>query len=257
MQKCRPMAESHRRGIPQSAVDQTTDSGMEIVSLRMQGADQLDPVRFQFIEALARRVRQQQQDVQRILDGRLREALAAYRENLEQTQNDARETIARTREQNAAAADDLQRLFSAGDFTGVRRFVARLEKNEAQVSLADLTRHIAQNSPEDMLGGPAEDIGSRCELKTMRCFRNTWSKLSVDRQVAQAIEHAPENAGPLNSHMLVLRSLALMRDISPDYLNRFVSYVDTLLWLDQADRKNRPLVKKPVTTKTPSNSGTA
>jgi hypothetical protein len=75
-------------------------------------------------------------------------------------------------------------------------------------------------------------------------FRNTWSKLSVDRHVTQAIEQAPENAGPLNSHRLVLRSLALMRDISPDYLNRFVSYVDTLLWLDQADGKHRPMVKR-------------
>jgi hypothetical protein len=84
------------------------------------------------------------------------------------------------------------------------------------------------------------DIGARAELKSMRYFRNTWSRLSVDRQVTQAIEQGPENAGPLNSHLLVLRSLALMRDISPDYLNRFVSYVDTLLWLDQADRKNRP-----------------
>ena len=32
--------------------------------------------------------------------------------------------------------------------------------------------------------------------------------------------------------MLVLRSLSLMRDLSPDYLNRFVGYVDTLLFLD-------------------------
>jgi hypothetical protein len=34
--------------------------------------------------------------------------------------------------------------------------------------------------------------------------------------------------------MLVLRSLGLMRDISPDYLNRFMGYVDTLLCLDEA-----------------------
>jgi hypothetical protein len=50
--------------------------------------------------------------------------------------------------------------------------------------------------------------------------------------VAQALDQAPKNAGPINSHMLVLRSLALMRDIAPDYLNRFMSYVDTLLCLD-------------------------
>jgi hypothetical protein len=35
------------------------------------------------------------------------------------------------------------------------------------------------------------------------------------------------NAGPINSHMLVLRSLAMMQAISPDYLSRMISYVDT------------------------------
>ncbi|MBK7954209.1 MAG: DUF2894 domain-containing protein [Candidatus Accumulibacter sp.] len=244
------MTESDRGEISQSQVDPASDPGREIARLRMQGADRLDPVRFHFIEALARRVRQHQGDVKRILNGKLTEALTAYRERLEQTQEAARETIARTTEQYLDVADDLQRLFVAGDFSGVERFVAKLEKNERHSSLADLTRYIAQHSPEDVDGGLAGDIGSHSELKSMRYFRNTWAKLSVDRRVAQAIEQGPKNAGPLNSHRLVLRSFALMRDISPDYLNRFVSYVDTLLWLDQADRKNRPMVKKPLTTKT-------
>jgi hypothetical protein len=87
------------------------------------------------------------------------------------------------------------------------------------------------------------------ELKAIRQFRNTWSKLSVDKQVAQALDQAPKNAGPINSHMLVLRSLALMRDTSPDYLNRFMSYVDTLLCLDQGDAKSKPVPKKPATGK--------
>jgi hypothetical protein len=245
------MAESHRSGLPQPPVDQVVDRGLEIASLRMTGADRLDPVRFHFIEALARRVREHQGNVQRILDGKLIEALAAYRERLERTRDDARDTIARMTEQHRDAADDLQRLFVAGDFSGVSQFAARLEKNDRHVSLADLTSYIAQHSPEELDVAPARDIGSRAELKTIRHFRNNWSKLSVARHVTQAIEQAPDHAGPLNSHMLVLRSLALMRDISPDYLNRFVSYVDTLLWLDQADGKNRPMVKrKPLQTKT-------
>jgi hypothetical protein len=89
----------------------------------------------------------------------------------------------------------------------------------------------------------------------MRYFRNTWAKLSVDRRVSASNRaRSKDHAGPLNSHLLVLRSFALMRNISPDYLNRFVSYVDTLLWLDQADRnKQAHGVKKPLTTKTTRN----
>jgi hypothetical protein len=29
-----------------------------------------------------------------------------------------------------------------------------------------------------------------------------------------------------------------MRELSPQYLNRFVAYIDTLLWLEQVDEKN-------------------
>jgi hypothetical protein len=49
--------------------------------------------------------------------------------------------------------------------------------------------------------------------------------------------------------MLVLRSLGLMRDLSPDYLNRFMGYVDTLLFLEDSGqnkavaRKNAPQKK--------------
>ena len=65
----------------------------------------------------------------------------------------------------------------------------------------------------------------------------------VEQQLAEALAQAPENAGPLNSHLLALQSLKLMRDVSPGYLKRFVSYVDALLWLDQADNAGKPAPK--------------
>ncbi|HDV6357027.1 TPA: DUF2894 domain-containing protein, partial [Burkholderia cenocepacia] len=37
---------------------------------------------------------------------------------------------------------------------------------------------------------------------------------------------------PLNSNSLVHRSLATMRELSPDYLQQFLSYVDALAWLE-------------------------
>jgi hypothetical protein len=227
------------------------DPGVELASMRTNGADRFDPVRFHFIEVMARRGLEQQGAVRRILNDRLAEALADYRARFEQAQHEARATLARVAGQCPAAADDLQRLFAAGDFSGMRRFVASLEKKEQQASLAGLTRYITQLSPEGVDAGPVGDgdFAARSELKTVRNSRNTWSKLSVVKQVAQAIEQAPKNAGPLNSHMLVLRSFELMRDISPDYLNRFVSYIDTLLWLDQADSKSKPTPKKPLTAK--------
>jgi hypothetical protein len=74
-------------------------------------------------------------------------------------------------------------------------------------------------------------------MKSLRRFRQTWAQLATDQQVSQALASGPDNAGPLNSHRLVIRTLALLRDLSPDYLRRFVSQVDVLLWLDQANQQ--------------------
>jgi hypothetical protein len=73
------------------------------------------------------------------------------------------------------------------------------------------------------------------ELKSVAYFRNTWSRLSTEQQLTQTLAQAPANAGPMNSQHLVLRSLETMRDISPDYLQNFMSYIDALIWLDHAD----------------------
>jgi hypothetical protein len=94
-----------------------------------------------------------------------------------------------------------------------------------------------------------EPAAPTLELKTVRESRATWARLSVDKQLALAMKQAPQNAGPINSHMLVLRSLAMMQAISPDYLSRMVSYVDTLLALDPGEmaapvkRKKAPASK--------------
>ena len=137
------------------------------------------------------------------------------------------------------AADALRQHCAAGDFRGLRRLLARLEGRRDGGFLADLLAGIAKHSADSASVGavPAAraPVARRVELKSLKYFRRTWSKLSVDRQLSEAFAQAPDNAGPLNSHFLVLRALGLMRDISPEYVGEFVPYVDALLWLDQAD----------------------
>jgi len=55
----------------------------------------------------------------------------------------------------------------------------------------------------------------------------------------RAVEEILEDSGPLNSQRLAVRSLAAMRDLSPHYLSRFVTYMETLFWLEQADKEKR------------------
>lgn len=238
------MNESDHREIADAPLDSSPDFNALIASLRTAGADRFDPVRLHYIEVLAKRATAHQGSVKRMLDARLAQALAAFQERFKLAQCDARETVARSVRQYPHAANDLQRLFAAGDFKGLRRLIATLKTREQCASLGALVRRLEQHSQENADARLEGNAGSRSELKTIRSFRNTWSKLSVDRQVAQALEQAPKNAGPINSHMLVLRSLELMRDISSDYLNRFMSYADTLLCLDQCEKEKPGNPKK-------------
>jgi hypothetical protein len=223
------MNESAHREIVDAPPDSSPDFNALIASLRITGADRFDPVRLRYIEVLAERAIACEGSVKRMLDAKLAQALATFKERLDLAQRDAKELVALSAQQYPHAADDLQGFFDAGDFKGLRRFIATLKADEQCASLGSLVRRLEQDSPE--ITAP------RFELKTIRNFRSTWSKMSVDIQVAQALEQAPKNAGPINSHMLVLRSLALMREISPDYLNRFMSYADTLLCLDQIGKE--------------------
>ena len=83
------------------------------------------------------------------------------------------------------------------------------------------------------------------ELASTRRFRETWSRIAAEDLVSDAIAQGPANAGPLNPHRLVLRSLALLRNLSPDYLRRFVSHVETLQWLEQVGASMAPAKPKP------------
>lgn len=99
--------------------------------------------------------------------------------------------------------------------------------DEASNPLADLLAHITQHANEQP---------QATELRSIARFQDTWARLSTEQQLTQTLAQAPENAGPMNSQHLVLRSLQRMHDVAPDYLQSFMSYIDTLIWLESATR---------------------
>ena len=216
----------------------------QITALRQLGADRFDPVRFHYLEALAQRAAAHQGRVKRILDTRLASAMAALQQDFEQRILQAKKAIDELSPAHPDAATALKLQLASGDIAGVMRSVAIQARPAQAASLRDLVRELAQQPSENADAGLNAYLPWRPELKTVRHFRNTWSKLSVDRQVTKALGQAPKNAGPVNSHMLVLRSLAMMREISPDYLNRFMTYADTLLCLEQGDKAQQASTKK-------------
>ncbi|WP_088507282.1 DUF2894 domain-containing protein [Burkholderia ubonensis] len=159
---------------------------------RASGADRLDPVRFHRIDALERRAAGHDGDARRLLDARLDALLAGYADDVERA-GDANEP------------DDLA------------------QARPASGALAGLVTHIARDAQADRAG---------IDPALIEYFRETWSKVRTEKQYRQALDQVPRNAGPLNSSSLVHRSLSLMRDLSPGYLQQFLSYVDALAWLE-------------------------
>jgi hypothetical protein len=226
--------------VPDFGPNQSILLHQEIDSLRLLGASRFDPVRFFYIDAMARRAGSHQNDVQHILGEKLRRVLHDLKNRFETAQRESKASIASVAITRPHAVADLQELHDAGDFKGVTRRLVTLQSHISHGALTDLARDLEQNLPQIAESELAGQRIQRRELKSAQYFRNTWSKLSAERQLAHALDQAPKNAGPINSHRVVLESLALMRAISPDYLNRFVCYTDTLICLDTQNKGVQP-----------------
>jgi hypothetical protein len=89
-------------------------------------------------------------------------------------------------------------------------------------------------------GLPPAPTGERWPpLRSAQRFARLWQAIRTEETVRAALSQAPRNAGPLNSHRLVLRALALMQQLSPAYLHHFVAWAETLMWLDEAQERLR------------------
>jgi hypothetical protein len=213
--------------LPQTASVDVSGLDDALAALQHAGADRLAPVHWHYLQTLRASTPQQNARVQMLLQAKLQAALAALQVRMQHIAGHHMPTAA-TQGPRALAS------------TAVETLAGPPTDNPEHSPLVALTQYLAEQAqaldPQEVQGGPPSQAASglpvRPELKAVRQFRNTWSKLSADQQLNRALDLAPKNAGPINSHMLVLRSLALMRDISPDYLNRFMSYADALLCLD-------------------------
>jgi hypothetical protein len=197
---------------------------------RARGADRLDPVRFHFIEALARRAAGHSGEARRILDDRLAGLLEAYGGQIERSES---------------STDD-------ADALGRADRTASLPDEPAQATLKSLVDSIASQHALATNGSPRS--ASYPELPELDYFREVWSKVRTEKQMRQSLEQVPGNAGPLNSSSLVHRALSLMREVSPGYLKQFLSYVDALSWMEQINGATAPVGKEASRAGTPGKS---
>jgi len=203
-----------------SPADASVDLPAGLAALRASGAAERDPVRFAYLVALTRRAATQPAAIRQWLDTRIDAAVAEL----------AARPVPPVPEPAATEA--------ASPLAELLAYIGQQAHDQAPptelpgaptAAASGQRRPVEAKNPEVGRSAPAP------ELKSVAYFRDEWSKLSTEQQLTQTLAQAPENAGPMNSQHLVLRSLQRMRDIAPDYLQGFMSYIDTLIWLEHAD----------------------
>ena len=75
-------------------------------------------------------------------------------------------------------------------------------------------------------------LGHRSELRTLGALRHQAWRRNIEASMERAIETSPEEPGPLNSHMLVMKAFDALGQRSPEYLEQWVAYLNDLMWLE-------------------------
>lgn len=181
------------------------DPRSTIEAWRAQQADAAEPWRFYLIDALERRSANHTGAMRQWLDARLRQLMDGYAEGLNGRTDDAAKPV-----------------------------TAPVSSAPARGPLGELVDQLTEHAKRP--GGQIENASAASttpDLPALDTFRKTWSRLHSQSQLQQLSEAAPADVGPLSSAILVHRSIALMRALSPDYLAHFLAYIDDLSWLEQ------------------------
>jgi len=181
---------------------------------RDSGADRADPVRFRFIESMARRAASYSGEAGQLLEERVAQLVADYGD-----------VLARASAEVPPPQTPPQQPGAIADLAALRE---RLDRHTHQAVASTTHAPTAPAGP-----APVPQSPHHAEPELADYFRDTWARVSVDRQLRQSQASVPGNAGPLNTNHLVHRSLSLMREVSPGYLEQFLSYVESLSWLER------------------------
>ena len=191
-----------------------TDSAAlaQLQTWRESGADRCDPPRFELIAALAQRAQHYAGSAREQLDARLSQLTAAYAQ------------LVAVEVAGPAATTSVE--------SPLQSLLQQLQADPLQYQLP--------LSTSDASAGES-DSGEGTEAALMPAldeFQQLWSRIRIDSLLRQCLDSLPADAGPLNSSVLTYRAMALMQELSPEYLQHFIAYVDVLTWMEPVSGTN-------------------
>lgn len=241
----------------------SVDSKQLIDALLSDNADKFDPVRFAYIRGLATRIESPDHNKNVLLLEKLSKAVAQYQVGLDECRSQTKATLNGIVNDFPSHSQQAQEMFTQCQFKQLKKLELQLRrdlhyqdnlavlstlKNTINQSTHKTTQSEVEISFEDQLTRQAQDVlasdevevveqdgllEQAIELQSMKVFRESIKHVNIDRIIDRAINDYPENPGPHNPHMLAIKSLTQMQQLSPHYLRRFASYIETLLWLEK------------------------
>lgn len=247
------------------------DCGVQIALMIEQGDNLFDEVRFHYITSIYERASKHRQSVASMLKSKVQSLLTRYQQDLASVEEQSSVLGHRIKLSFPESANDVDQCERYYDVSALAKLEDRLIRTNREGMLTMLTQLLLQeNNSNENKGEPSflellqsQEIealdkftstqrpidSKRSELKSVRMFRESQERRSSDQLVKQAIKEGPDNPGPINPHMLAIRSLSSMQSLSPQYLKRFISYIDTVFWLEQAGDQLKPKSKPKTTNK--------
>ncbi|QFU76669.1 DUF2894 domain-containing protein [Halioglobus maricola] len=201
----------------------------DLTAIKSSAQGRYDLPRLRYIESLLRRAESAREPLAKRLNAKVLAALYDYRMAMPATPDHS--PVPPT---TASPLHDLNRLLDSLQGSDDPD-IAPLEQTLRQQELELVDAASLQAEQTSATAQPPRQE----ELRAARRFHSAMVRLNADKVVTDAIAEIPESCGPLNPQRLATRSLETMRDLSPHYLSRFVSYIDTLFWLEEADKKHR------------------
>jgi hypothetical protein len=241
------------------------DCSAQIALILAQGGNRFDEIRFQYLSSIYERAEKQRHSVALILISKVQRLLASYQSDLVSAEEKSKVLSNRIKmsfPESSNEVDQLERYYNVSALTklenrlmrtnggGVLKTLTNLllqggesDDNQDAPSFVELLQSQENEAIKIFTDNEACIASNKSELKSVRLFRESQEKLNSEKLVRLAIKEGPDNPGPINPHMLAIRSLSTMQSLSPQYLKRFISYIDTVFWLEQAGDELKPKSK--------------
>jgi hypothetical protein len=206
------------------AMSNSRNLQQQLADLAANGDQHFDPFQFRFIESLLEKLPNYSPSAAESLALRAQQGLDDYRQRLAN---------------NPTAP---QPLLQHKQTSALAEIIGELDARSSEPPLSEdelsfenlLDKRLSNSSAGPTLGKQFMDKSAPREMASVRRMRDTLARSGAQQRVRQAASNTPDDPGPLNPQKLAISSLALMDQLSPAYARRFVAYLDTLQWLDDA-----------------------